>query len=59
MDDVFQALAQDRPYRKAVALPQILELIGQMAEKGQLDTELVALVAAEPEQCLKLAVSQV
>ncbi|MBW9262912.1 MAG: HD domain-containing protein [Candidatus Thiodiazotropha sp. (ex. Lucinisca nassula)] len=55
--DVFQALAQDRPYRAAMALPKILEVIGEMAESGHLDTDLVELVKAEPEACLKLAVS--
>ncbi|MCG7873118.1 MAG: HD domain-containing protein [Candidatus Thiodiazotropha lotti] len=55
--DVFQALAQDRPYRAAMALQKILEVIGEMAESGQLDADLVELVKAEPEVCLKLAVS--
>ncbi|MET0001805.1 MAG: hypothetical protein ABW125_20610, partial [Candidatus Thiodiazotropha lotti] len=51
------ALAQDRPYRAAMALQKILEVIGEMAESGQLDADLVELVKAEPEVCLKLAVS--
>ncbi|MET0073414.1 MAG: HD domain-containing phosphohydrolase [Candidatus Thiodiazotropha lotti] len=55
--DVFQALAQDRPYRAAMAPQKILEVIGEMAESGQLDADLVELVKAEPEVCLKLAVS--
>ncbi|RLW51606.1 MAG: phosphodiesterase [gamma proteobacterium symbiont of Stewartia floridana] len=55
--DVFQALAQDRPYRAAMALPTILEVIGEMASSGQLDADLVELVKTDPEACLNLAVS--
>ncbi|MEW8506607.1 MAG: HD domain-containing phosphohydrolase [Candidatus Thiodiazotropha sp.] len=55
--DVFQALAQDRPYRKAMELKQILDLIRQMAAEGRLDSELVSMVTSAPEGCLKLAVS--
>ncbi|MEW8626512.1 MAG: HD domain-containing phosphohydrolase [Candidatus Thiodiazotropha sp.] len=55
--DVFQALAQDRPYRAAMPLPKILDLVGEMAESGYLDADLVKLVQAEPEVCLKLAAS--
>lgn len=43
--DVFQALAQNRPYRKGLSLDQILEVLREMAEEGKLDPALVALAA--------------
>jgi HD-GYP domain-containing protein (c-di-GMP phosphodiesterase class II) len=56
--DVFQALAQDRPYRKAMSLPQILEVMQQMASSSQLDQDLVGKVMQDPRRCLGLAVTQ-
>jgi putative nucleotidyltransferase with HDIG domain len=56
--DVFQALAQDRPYRKAMSLPQIVELMQQMASNSQLDQDLVDKVIQDPKRCLGLAVTQ-
>ena len=50
--DVFQALAQDRPYRRAMPLDQIIEILNDMARQGRLDAGSVALATAEPEICL-------
>lgn len=50
--DVFQALAQDRPYRKALPRDRIVEILQQQADEGALDRGIVALVAADAEQCL-------
>jgi len=55
--DVFQALAQDRPYRKAMELTEIIELMSKMADENRLDKGLVARVMEAPEHCLSLAVS--
>lgn len=42
--DIFDALhASDRPYKKAVPLKKVLEILSEEAEKGKLDKELVEL----------------
>jgi HD-GYP domain-containing protein (c-di-GMP phosphodiesterase class II) len=48
--DVFQALAQNRPYRPAMALPKILDILGSLADRGKLDTDLVRLASAGADE---------
>lgn len=52
--DVFQALAQKRPYRDAMQPEKIMTIMIDMAKRGGLDQELVDLVAANLEQCWRL-----
>ena len=49
--DVFQALAQERPYRKAMALPQICDILRQMAKDELLDHDIVDYVIRNPREC--------
>ncbi len=49
--DVFQALAQNRPYRQSLPKEQILKELEAMARRGKLDPALVALVAANLDAC--------
>ncbi len=53
--DVFQALAQDRPYRDSMHYEQIVPILQELVEEGHLDREVVALVARDPEQCWQQA----
>jgi putative nucleotidyltransferase with HDIG domain len=53
--DVFQALAQDRPYRPALGLDRIKEILGDLAQRGRLDSDIVALVVSDADRCLQLA----
>jgi HD-GYP domain-containing protein (c-di-GMP phosphodiesterase class II) len=53
--DVFQALAQDRPYRSATPINRIPEILTDMARRGRLDSVIVALVTAEADACLHWA----
>lgn len=53
--DVFQALAQDRPYRQSMPYEQILVILQELANEGHLDREVVSLVARDPAQCFKWA----
>lgn len=55
--DIFQALAQDRPYRKSLTVDNIVEKLESDVEKGKLDKEVVRMVAAEPAQSYSKAVS--
>lgn len=47
VSDVFQALAQQRPYRKPLAPHEIIKLLRTIAERNQLDSGLVELVARD------------
>jgi HD-GYP domain-containing protein (c-di-GMP phosphodiesterase class II) len=53
--DVFQALAQDRPYRRALGPAQIMRTIRRFAVGGKLDPKVVDLVEADLENCYRAA----
>ncbi len=53
--DIFQALAQNRPYRIAQSLEEILEYLKNRVDRGQLDRELVKLVNSERHACYAVA----
>lgn len=54
--DVFQALAQDRPYRKSLPPGQILSILKEMSAGGKLDPDLVSLVETCLDDCWRHAV---
>ena len=56
--DVFQALAQDRPYRKSMDPEQIVSLLWELAGEGHLDRDVVSLVANDVERCWQRATLQ-
>ncbi len=56
--DVFQALAQDRPYRPSMRPDEILDILDGMGREGKLDPEFVALVAFDPAECWAAALRQ-
>ena len=49
--DIFQALAQDRPYRVSLTAPTILEILQDRAGEGKLDSSAVKLVADNLDAC--------
>jgi putative nucleotidyltransferase with HDIG domain len=53
--DVFQALAQDRPYRRPLAPEQILAILKERALKGQADPAVVAAVEDDLANCHRVA----
>ncbi|WP_432735872.1 HD domain-containing phosphohydrolase [Maridesulfovibrio sp. FT414] len=53
--DVFQALLQDRPYRKGMTLEEAVGILEEMKNKGKLDSEIVSLVQNDAEHCFNLA----
>jgi len=55
--DIFQALAQNRPYRKSLAADDIVERLQRDVDNGKLDRELVRIVAADSSSCYRTAVS--
>lgn len=53
--DIFQALAQNRPYRKSMALPDILRDLDRRVEAGELDAIVVAKLRENAESYYLLA----
>jgi HD-GYP domain-containing protein (c-di-GMP phosphodiesterase class II) len=54
--DVFQALAQERPYRGPLEQVVIMSLLKLEAEEGKLDEKVVAAVEANLQECWRVAV---
>ncbi len=42
--DIFTALAEDRPYRKGMDLPQIAEILQELAQRGGIESRAVKLL---------------
>ena len=53
--DVFQALAQDRPYRKGLPMEEVLAVLLKMRDSGRLDAGIVAMVEADLDGCYRAA----
>jgi HD-GYP domain-containing protein (c-di-GMP phosphodiesterase class II) len=53
--DVFQAMAQNRPYRASVPPLQILDLLREKAKEGKLDPGAVELVGQHLDACWRAA----
>jgi len=53
--DIFQALAQERPYRKPMAPDEIMAILQERADLGRADPLVVAEVAADLENCHRMA----
>ena len=53
--DIFQALAQTRPYRKPMAAQQIMSILQERADAGRADAQVVAAVAADLDNCQRIA----
>lgn len=53
--DVFQALAQNRPYRDSLPKNEISNIMDDMVARGHLDPQLVDLTKSNSEGCLQYA----
>ncbi len=53
--DIFQALAQERPYRAPMAPAEIIAILHERATQGRADPSVVAAVAADLENCHRVA----
>jgi HD-GYP domain-containing protein (c-di-GMP phosphodiesterase class II) len=49
--DVFQALAQKRPYRDSMSPEEIMVILNQMVDNGKLDKDVVHCVANNLQDC--------
>jgi len=59
VSDVFQALAQERPYRGALEKVVIMALLKLDAEEGKLDEKVVAVVEANLQECWRVAINPI
>ncbi len=57
--DVFQALAQKRPYRKALPPEEILRILKEFSIQEHLDSDLVNLVAQNLHDCYQAATIEI
>jgi putative nucleotidyltransferase with HDIG domain len=53
--DIFQAMAQDRPYRKGLAAPAVCAFLEDLAAQGRVETEIVAVLTANPAGAMTAA----
>lgn len=52
--DVFQALVQDRPYRKGMLLPKVIDILEESANSGKLDQGIVKLAQKFGKECFEI-----
>jgi putative nucleotidyltransferase with HDIG domain len=53
--DIFQAMAQDRPYRRGLATPKVLAFLDRLGRAGRLDRDILAVAARHPEETMAAA----
>lgn len=53
--DIFQALVQDRPYRKGMSLEQVVGVLDDFVDRGKLDADVVALAKQHKEDCYRVS----
>lgn len=54
--DVFQALAQERPYRKGMNVKQIMKVMDKQVQSGKLDKTVVDLLEQQADRCYNIAI---
>lgn len=55
VSDIFQALAQNRPYRGQMSRDEVFAKLTEFAQAGRVDSEVVALLGRELDACYALA----
>jgi len=55
--DVFQALAQTRPYRDSMSSDEIMGILNGMVDEGKLDREVVMCVDHHHQDCCTAAIA--
>ena len=55
--DIFQAMAQNRPYRAGLSADQIKDFLEDMVQQGKLDANIVATATADMPAAMKVALN--
>lgn len=53
--DIFQALAQKRPYREKMPLENILVIMDQMADRGEIDSRILSVLKSHDSDLYEIA----
>jgi putative nucleotidyltransferase with HDIG domain len=53
--DIFQALVQDRPYRKGMQIEQVTTIIKEYSEQKRLDSSVVEVALTHLDKCFEIA----
>lgn len=53
--DIFQALVQDRPYRKGMPLNKVIEILDEFVNSGKIDSNIVRHVKQHAQACFEIA----
>jgi HD-GYP domain-containing protein (c-di-GMP phosphodiesterase class II) len=53
--DIFQAMAQDRPYRAGLSADAVLQFLQELAHQGRIDAEVVAVAARDMAAAMRAA----
>ena len=53
--DIFQALAQNRPYRNGMKANQIVEILKEKVGLGELDRSIVKIVEENIQKCWEIS----
>jgi len=53
--DIFQALAQDRPYRRPLDPERIMAVLDERVAQGRADAAVVAVIAGDLDNCHRIA----
>ncbi len=56
--DIFQALSQERPYRRRLDAVDVLSHMQGLVSDGRIDAELTELVSSHLERCYELAIGE-
>jgi HD-GYP domain-containing protein (c-di-GMP phosphodiesterase class II) len=56
--DIFQALAQKRPYRNGFSLKEVLQILNEQVAIGKIDGNIVKLVAQNMDVCWQAAIGE-
>lgn len=57
ISDIFQALAQNRPYRESLPPEKIMSFLGRGADNGQLDCDVVDIVSSRLHECYEICLA--
>ncbi len=55
ISDIFQALLQERPYRKPMSLNDVITLMSKLVDAGKIDSQIFQKVVDNPRRCYELA----
>lgn len=58
VSDIFQALIQNRPYRKGLSMNEAYEIIHEMGQKGKLDCDIITKIEENLQNCYTYASEQ-